>query len=249
MIEFDNVSASYIIKNKKNIVLRDVVLSAENGETVAIIGQSGCGKSTLLKIGAGLISPDSGNVKICGSDLDTKKHVIGFMPQDYGLMPWQSVRDNILLAMKIKHKKINEEYFLSMAKKLGIDDLLDRYPNELSGGQQQRAALARVFLLRPDVLLVDEPFSALDAITREEMQDTFLALWREHHLTTLLVTHFVEEALLLGQKIFVLSALPGHVIFEMMNPCFGNRKMNYSDEYIKLSNKIRELVRKGRDDA
>ena len=167
-----------------------------------MIGPSGCGKSTLLNVLAGLQKNYQGLVQINGANPSPKKQTIGFIPQNYGLLPWLTVKENILLGLKIK-KEAKQGLPQNLVDNLGLSNLLNRYPNNLSGGQQQRVSLARAFALKADLLLMDEPFSALDAITREEMQDVFIDLWQKQKVSTILVTHYVEEALYLGQKIIV----------------------------------------------
>lgn len=227
MIHVSHLSAYYdAAEAGRRAALEDVSLSVPHGGTCAIIGPSGCGKSTLLRILAGIAFNYDGEVSFAGAPVDTKRHTIGFIPQNYGLLPWKTVRENVRLSWRVKHP--NEPVppdEKQMLLRLGISaELLSRFPHEISGGQQQRASLARAFLLRPDILLMDEPFSALDAITREEMQEVFLELWRAQGVTTVLVTHYVEEALYLGQTIVVLSSAPGHICAVMDNPLFACRE-------------------------
>ena len=180
-INIEHLTVSYQ-KNQENLpVLSDVSLAVPAGTVCAIIGPSGCGKSTLLKVAAGLIKDYEGQVTVGGRPLDTRSMTIGFMPQSYGLLPWRTVAENIRLGRKVKGlwQETDEEKLKELASRLGLEGLLERFPHELSGGQQQRVSLARVFLLQPDILLMDEPFSALDAITREEMQDVFRELWQQ----------------------------------------------------------------------
>lgn len=172
---------------------------------VAIIGRSGCGKSTLLRTIAGILKPSEGSIKLDGIELDPRKNLIGFMPQSFGLLPWKTVRENIELACRIKKQPIDREVLTSLIYRLGLFGMEDRYPRELSGGQRQRVAVGRNFLLRPEILLMDEPFSALDAITREELQNLFLELRRDFKPLTILVTHDVDEAILLGDSIVLMS--------------------------------------------
>ena len=226
MIRVSNLSAFYDTANGRGMALENLRLDVPRGGTCAIIGPSGCGKSTLLRILAGIASNYEGEVSIADAHVDPKKLSIGFIPQNYGLLPWKNVRDNIRLSWKVKHPESPmPEGEKTMLRRLGIgEELLDRFPGELSGGQQQRASLARTFLLHPDVLLMDEPFSALDAITREEMQEVFFELWRAQSVTTVIVTHDIEEALYLGQTIAVLSPAPGQVLSVMENPHFARRE-------------------------
>lgn len=239
MICVSHLSAFYEVpEGVRTEALKDVNLSVPYGGTCAIIGPSGCGKSTLLRILAGIASNYDGDVSFDGAPVDAKRHAVGFIPQNYGLLPWKTVRENIRLSWRVRHPKNpvppNEEVMLS---RLGISaEMLSRYPHEISGGQQQRASLARAFLLRPDVLLMDEPFSALDAITREEIQEVFLELWRAQAVTTVFVTHYVEEALYLGQTIVVLSHAPGHICTTIDNPHFACREISerFAEEKARL---------------
>lgn len=244
MIRVSHLTAVYDTADHERITaLADVSLHVLRGGTCAVIGPSGCGKSTLLRILAGVEKRFAGEVALAGAAVDPKRHAIGFIPQTYGLLPWKTVHENIRLSWSVKHPDVPappEE--AAMLARLGLDaSLLSRFPRELSGGQQQRASLARAFLLQPDVLLMDEPFSALDAITREEMQAIFFDLWRTHKVTTVLVTHFVEEALYLGQTIVVLTSSPGRVASVMANPFFARRAE--SGELFEQKARLRALLR------
>lgn len=245
MIEIKHASLCYGTKaDAEHVVLGDVNLTVPTGQVCAIIGPSGCGKSTLLKVVAGLLKPDFGHVWIDGQETNPKAMKIGFMPQNYGLLPWQTVEQNILLGERIRGKKnaYSQEELRALMRELGIAGLEKRYPRELSGGQQQRVALARSFLLEPDILLMDEPFSALDAITREEMQDVFLDLWQSNQITTMLVTHYVEEALYLGQQIAVMAP-HGRIADIIDNPLSGSREKRDSEEFFAMGKSLREKIR------
>ena len=218
MIEIANLSVTYDREHETPYEALDrVSLTVPKGTVCAVLGPSGCGKSTLIKTVAGLLHP-----AMDGAPLDPHRVTIGFMPQNYGLLPWRTALSNVLLGPRIRKQDVQAARARAgeLFTQLGIAGLEDRFPKELSGGQQQRVALARAFLLAPDLLLMDEPFSALDAITREEMQDVFLTLWREAQTTTVLVTHYVEEALYLGRTIVLMRA--GGTIAETIdNPLFG----------------------------
>ncbi|MCR5175790.1 MAG: ABC transporter ATP-binding protein [Anaerovibrio sp.] len=246
MISIENLSVKYKSDSDVYTALSGISLVIPDGGTLAVIGPSGCGKSTLLKVVAGLIPDFEGSVQISGEDVNPKKQTIGFMPQNYGLLPWRTVYDNIRLGMKIKRdpELLDRNVLKKLMRQLGIEGLGHRYPNELSGGQQQRVALARVFALQPDVLLMDEPFSALDAITREEMQDIFLRLWRKFNVSTIFVTHYVEEALYLGQKIAVLSANTGNISKIIDNPLFGGKDIRQDPEFFAMSLKLKNVIKK-----
>lgn len=246
MINIENLSVKYKSDSDVYTAISGINLTVPDGGTLAIIGPSGCGKSTLLKVVAGLVPDYEGRVQINGEDANPKKQTIGFMPQNYGLLPWRTVYDNIRLGMKIKRapELLDRKMLKKLMRQLGIEGLGHRYPTELSGGQQQRVALARVFALQPDVLLMDEPFSALDAITREEMQDIFLRLWHKFNVSTIFVTHYVEEALYLGQRIAILSANSGNISVILDNPLFGGKDIRQKPEFFEMSLKLRNAIKK-----
>lgn len=223
MISISHLSVTYGLPEDRYEALHDIHLELSEGEICAIIGPSGCGKSTLLKVLAGIIQSFSGSVQMNGRPVNPQQQTIGFIPQNYGLLPWKNVVDNILLGVTIKHNNTAEAQrsLPELLQQLGLQGLENRYPGELSGGQQQRVALARSFLLKPDLLLMDEPFSALDAMTREEIQEVFLTAWRQRPTSTILVTHHVEEAVYLGQKIVILAGSPGAISQIIANPLFG----------------------------
>ena len=251
MIALSHVSASYPTQDGPLPVLADIDLAVSEGGTCALIGPSGCGKSTLLKIAAGILPQAKGRVLFRGEPLEPAKHIIGFMPQNYGLLPWRRVKDNILLGWRIKRQGEAQDpkAWQELLSRLGIAHFLDRYPGELSGGQQQRVGLARAFYLRPDLLLMDEPFSALDAITREEMQEVFLDLWRSYGVTTLLVTHQPEEAALLGQRIAVLSPRPASVGHIIDNPLFARTDLRRTSAFLSVEHTLRQAILAARASA
>lgn len=246
MISIEHLTVKYGNRQApERPALSDISLTVTTGQVCAVIGPSGCGKSTLLKVMAGLIKDYEGTVIIDGRPVDPKKMTIGFMPQNYGLLPWRTAAENIRLGRKIKGiwQSADEERFQELCQLLGLTELLARYPHELSGGQQQRVSLARVFLLRPDILLMDEPFSALDAITREEMQDVFRAMHGRDALTTVLVTHYVEEALYLGQQIVLLSAQPGTVTEIIDNPWGDAPVSRDRQEFFLRGQQLRQKIK------
>ena len=225
----------------------DTSLCVERGTVLALIGTSGCGKSTLLRVAAGLIRPTAGAVTSEGAPIDPRGLCIGFLPQNYGLLAWKTVRENILLGAEIKGVWNAERMatYDALIADLGLSELLTRYPRELSGGQQQRVGLARVFLLAPDLLLMDEPFSALDAITRESMQEVFLSLWKKHAVTTVLVTHYVEEALTLAGRIAIMTGAPGRVTEIIDNPFAGDLAHRSSPEFFAMGQELRAKIARG----
>lgn len=245
MLEIKNVDV-YYDKNQSE-VLREINLQIETGEIYAIIGPSGCGKSTLLKAISGLTPYSKGEILLNKEKLSAKHHTIGLIPQNYGLLPWKTVFDNILLPLNIKGRQIDKaflNYIDEVMEKLEISTLKERFPNNLSGGQKQRVAIARSFVLQPDILLMDEPFSALDALTRENIQELFLKIWKEQNITTLLITHSVEEAIYLGTKIVIMSPLPGRIIKILDNPVQKIENKRTSVEHLQIATDIRNIMTK-----
>lgn len=245
MIDIRDLSVRYGSPDNAVLALEQININIGQGEIFTFIGPSGCGKSTFLYVLSGIIRDYEGTILINGRPVDPRQQRIGLILQNYGLLPWKNVRQNIVLGVKIKGQPREKEYFDYILKQLGIDQLLDRYPKELSGGQQQRVAIARAFLLKPDILLMDEPFSALDAINREEMQELFLKIWQDHHVTTVFITHSVDEALYLGSKIVIFSSSPGRILGVYENPCFQRDNLRYRDEYYQMSRQLRNLLDKG----
>ena len=255
MITIKNLSVAYTTDEKtrqNKTVLADIGLSLSAGTVNIVIGPSGGGKSTLLKVIAGLIDHSAGTVKLGGAD--GCEPIIGFMPQSCGLLPWETIRENVELAAWLRLKKTGasaadcdnmKKQSLALMKQLGIDALADCYPSEVSGGQQQRAALGRMILLRPDLLLMDEPFSALDELTRGEVRQLFAALCAGRRqddckpMTVLMVTHQVEEAVLLGEKIIVLD---GKIKAVLDNPYRGQSENLCSQERAEFIVRLRRLL-------
>lgn len=243
MIEIKDLSVTYRRKNEETPVLDKVSININTGEIYTFIGPSGCGKSTLLYVLSGILTDYNGSVLVEGRGIDPTAQRIGLIQQNYGLFPWKNVYQNIMLGKKIKKEsRVLDAYARYILEQLGIDALLDRYPHELSGGQQQRVAIARAFLLQPDLLLMDEPFSALDAISREALQELFLNIWKQYKVTTVFITHSVDEALYLGSKIVVLSPSPGRVLEILDNPCFRLDNLRLSDEYYEMSKMLRKIL-------
>lgn len=251
MIQIRDLTVTYESRGECYEAVQQIHLDLPAGETCVIIGPSGCGKSTLLKVLAGIIRDFAGTVTVNGQPVNPQGQRIGFIPQNYGLLPWKNVYENILLGVKIKDQitAATVETLTSLLEQLGLTGLENRYPAELSGGQQQRVALARSFLLKPDLLLMDEPFSALDALTREEIQHVFLNTWREHAISTILVTHQVEEAVYLGRRIVIMSASPGMISQVIDNPLFGvedvRRRQDFFELTLALRQQIKDMKRNG----
>jgi len=195
------------------IALKDVAIEIGAGEFVSIVGPSGCGKSTLFNIIAGLIRPSSGSVLLDGCQPDDLLGEVGYMPQRDCLMPWRSVLDNTTLGLELGGMKRKDARAMALAEfeRFGLAGFEEQWPAKLSGGMKQRAALLRTFLGGRDVMLLDEPFGALDALTRAHMQQWLLDVWSQNRKTILFVTHDVEEAIFLSDRVYVMSGRPGRV--------------------------------------
>ena len=250
MIEFQHVTKSF----KDNKVLSDISLTIEDGELVAIIGSSGCGKTTTLKMINRLIRPTKGKIFIDGKDIEDMNKVqmqrsIGYVIQQAGLFPHMTVRENIELILRLEKKdeeqiRKNTEYLMDMVG-LNGDEFLDRYPNDLSGGQQQRVGVARALANNPKIILMDEPFSALDPMTRVSLQDELIALHEKVDKTIVFVTHDMDEAIKIADKICIMK--DGHILQydtpeeilknpanEFVENFVGKNRIWGSPEYIKV---------------
>ena len=209
VLRFDDVSMHYHSKQGETVALTNVSFSVSEGEFVALIGPSGCGKTTLLSLAAGLLTPTKG--KVVSGDVS-----FGYMLQKDELFPWRTIEKNIFLPLEIKkaNTQQNRANALALAEKYGLKQFLKNYPSSLSGGMRQRAALIRTLAVNPDVLLLDEPFSALDYQTRLSVCDDVYKIIRNERKTALLITHDISEAISVADKIFVLSRRPARVIAE-----------------------------------
>ena len=207
VLRFENVSMRYHSKQGETVAIQNVNFSVSEGEFVAIIGPSGCGKTTLLSLAAGLLTPTSGYVKNDGVSF-------GYMLQKDELFPWRTIEKNIFLPLEIKktNTPAHRQEAVSLAEKYGLGQFLKSYPSALSGGMRQRAALIRTLAVKPDVLLLDEPFSALDYQTRLSVCDDVYKIIRNENKTALLITHDISEAISVADKIFVLSKRPASVV-------------------------------------
>ncbi|MDL2313482.1 ATP-binding cassette domain-containing protein [Desulfovibrio sp. OttesenSCG-928-C14] len=225
-------------------VLRDFNLRLRAGEIYALIGPSGCGKSTLLKTLCGILPPASGRIRYSGCRDKAENCLrVGYVPQSYGLLAWKNVRDNILLPLKLRGEKGDPKELYSILNTLDLGGLLKRYPKDLSGGQKQRVALARAFASRPDLLLMDEPFSALDAFNSEASQRLFLRLWEKYRVSTLFITHNMQEAATLGTRLLLMDEGSGRIMDELENPVFGSASdADLLRFTLKLKARFRELL-------
>jgi NitT/TauT family transport system ATP-binding protein len=231
--------------------LAGLSFSVEPGETCAIIGPSGCGKSTLLYALAGLISPTSGSIAINGQPVQSERPETAVILQEYGLFPWKTIYANTALGLKLRgagKEKIKHDTEAIM-RLLNIWDYRTHYPAQISGGQRQRVAIARALTLSPSLLLMDEPFSSLDALTREDLQNVFLDVWRRDKLTTFIVTHSVEEAVFLGHKIMALSDRPAKILKVINNPLMGDPDLRANPAFHETCSELRNLLKQARRDT
>jgi NitT/TauT family transport system ATP-binding protein len=202
---------------RRNEVLHDISLDLADNEFVSLVGTSGCGKSTLLSIVAGLQDYDAGDLRIDGASIVSPGLDRGVVFQSYTLLPWLTAQQNIEFALKAAgHDRAScRDIAKTHLELVQLPHAADRYPNELSGGMKQRVAIARGMAMEPDIMLMDEPFAALDALTRRKMQEELLQLWDDTHFTVLFVTHSIAEAITIGNRILLLSPHPGQVKAEL----------------------------------
>lgn len=229
MIVIENLQAGY----DGAPVLQDFSLKLDKGAIYALIGPSGCGKSTLLRILCGIHRRYTGSILHNNIPWERANVAIGYVPQHYGLLEWKTIEQNIFLPLKVgKRKHASSPVTDEIIETLGIANLLKRFPKEISGGQKQRVALARAFIMQPDILLMDEPFSALDALTSQASQQLFLSLWQKWQTTTLFITHNMREAVAVGQHILVMSKEAHTITASLANPCFNAHSSQAEQEVI-----------------
>jgi NitT/TauT family transport system ATP-binding protein len=252
IIDLQNVSMAYGGTDGV-IALSETSLQIEKGEFVAIVGPSGCGKSSLLKLISGLHPPQSGSVRVSGEPVKGPLKICGMAFQNSMLLPWRTAIENVLLPMEIvaahagRFRRNRAEY-REIARKLlttvGLSGFEDKYSWQLSGGMQQRASLCRALVHAPELLLLDEPFGALDPFTREELWDVLQALWVERRPTVILVTHDLREAIFLADTVYVISHRPGRVISRTKIDLPRPRQLDdtYTSKFIDLSHSLRRQI-------
>ena len=239
MIALDQVHLSFADNGRVLPVLEDVSLQVGAGASCAVIGPSGCGKTSLLFLLAGLLAPTAGTVRVAD------RSRTGVILQHYGLLPWKSVAANIGLGLRLQgadreqiRARVNE-----LLVEMDLAAFADHFPGQLSGGMQQRVALARALATGPQLLLMDEPLSALDALTRERLQHTILDIWQRHRVTMVLVTHSIEEAVFLGRTVVVLTDRPARVAAVVDNPGAGRSDYRQSETFFHQCRQLRALIR------
>ena len=242
-LAFENVELSY----DKLHALQHLNLQVESGQSLAIIGPSGCGKSSMLRLAAGLIRPNGGRVLVDDAPIEKPRKRTALILQNFGLLPWKTVYANTELGLRIQKMPAcqRKERTLEALRRVGLQDFAKNYPAQLSGGMQQRLAIARALACDIDTLLMDEPLSALDALLREEMQDTLLSLWKEKRYTQLLVTHSIEEAVYLGQHIVVMAPRPGRVVAHIDNTHKADTDYRNTNEFFVQCKAVRAALERG----
>jgi NitT/TauT family transport system ATP-binding protein len=246
LIVVSDLEKTYRTKGRALVrALGGISLDIADGEFVTIVGQSGCGKTTFLKILAGLLPRSAGSVTLRGRAVDRPSRDIGIVFQDPVLLPWRTVLDNVMLPVQVLglDRASSRVRAVELIELVGLGGFADKYPHELSGGMRQRVALARALVHDPSLLLMDEPFGALDAMTREFMNLELLRIWREARKTVVFITHSIPEAVFLADRVVVMSARPGRIVevvhVELPRP--RDLDMMASDEFGVYSRKIRHL--------
>ena len=239
MIALDQVHLSFADNVRTLPVLEDVSLQVGAGASCAVIGPSGCGKTSLLFLLAGLLEPTAGTVRVAD------RSRTGVILQHYGLLPWKSVAANIGLGLRLQgaDRERTRARVSELLVEMDLAAFADHFPGQLSGGMQQRVALARALATGPQLLLMDEPLSALDALTRERLQHTILDVWQRHRVTMVLVTHSIEEAAYLGQTVVVLTDRPARVAAVVENPGAGRADYRQSETFFHQCHQLRTLIR------
>ncbi|MCU0515570.1 MAG: ABC transporter ATP-binding protein [Oscillatoria sp. Prado101] len=248
-LEVRNLFKAFPSQGKQMMALQNINLQVYPGEFVCIVGASGCGKSTLLNIIAGLTPPSSGQVLVDGESVPSPGPDRGMVFQNFSLFPWLTVADNISFGLQLRRiprKEMQQriDYYLDV---VNLTQFARSYPKQLSGGMKQRVAIARALANEPEVLLMDEPFGALDAQTKEQMQQFVLELWQKTRITVLTITHDVEEAIFLSQRIYVMSARPGQIKEEILVdlPAHRDLEMKLSPEFVEIKRRLIAGLREG----
>jgi NitT/TauT family transport system ATP-binding protein len=256
-VEFANVFLAY--EGHDDFAVEDLTLAIRPGEFVAIVGPSGCGKSTFMKLATGLKPPTRGRVIVDGAPVTGPLKIVGMAFQAPTLLPWRTTLDNVLLPLEIvapyrarfkRERAAFAERAQALLATVGLGGYGDRYPWQLSGGMQQRASICRALVHEPEMLLLDEPFGALDAFTREELWCVLRDVWQQRRFTVILVTHDLREAVFLADTVYVMSKRPGRIVArrEVGLPRPRDLEVTYADEFTAIVHELRErigLVRKG----
>lgn len=245
-IHFDHVRTVFELKGEPFVALDDFNLTIGDNEFVTVVGPSGCGKSTAMNIAAGLLSPTSGAVRVDGEVVQGPGPERGVIFQQYALFPWLTVRENVEFGLELQRipKKERREISDRMIELAGLTGFADALPKNLSGGMKQRCAIARAYAVNPSILLMDEPFGALDALTRVRMQEQLLDTWAQEKRTVMFITHDVDEAVYLANRVIVMAARPGriHRIIDVDIPYPRSEEVRLSPRFAELRNEVWNAV-------
>lgn len=245
-LKIDNVYKEYVTRKGKTVALNGVSLDIKENEFICVVGPSGCGKSTLLNNIAGLDSPTSGSIYLDGQPIEGTGVERGVVFQQYALFPWRTVLKNVTFGLEMQNvpKKEAEERAMKYIKSVGLEGFEHAYPKELSGGMKQRVAIARAYAVNPEILLMDEPFGALDAQTRVQLQQELLDTWQKEKKTCFFITHDVDEAVILAQRVVIMSARPGRIkrVVDIDIPYPRTQDIKTSPRFVELKNMIWDEV-------
>ncbi|MEM9430891.1 MAG: ABC transporter ATP-binding protein [Pseudomonadota bacterium] len=256
-VEIDDVDVTYRSADAEVTALSGTAFSVPRGGFAAVVGPSGCGKSSLMRLVTGLMTPTSGTIRVAGSAVDGPLKIAGMAFQNPTLLPWRTTLKNVMLPLEIvephrsqlsRKKAEYTERAMALLRSVGLEEFADRAPYELSGGMQQRASLCRALVHEPDLLMLDEPFAALDAFTREELWGVLQALWMERRFTVILVTHDLREAAFLADRIHVMSARPGRIVATKEVPLPFPRSLEdtFKPEFVDIVHELRGLIARER---
>lgn len=245
-ISFQHAGRFFEVSGGEFTAVRDFSLDIADREFVTVVGPSGCGKSTILNMAAGLVSPSEGQVLVDGEPVEGPGPERGVIFQQYALFPWMSVRDNVEFGLSLQRlgkaeRRARAQHFIDL---VGLHDFADALPKTLSGGMKQRCAIARAYAVDPGILLMDEPFGALDALTRVQMQDQLQATWSAERRTVVFVTHDVDEAVYLANRVIVMAARPGrlHEVIDVGLPYPRTEAIRLSPEFAEIRNRVWHAV-------
>jgi NitT/TauT family transport system ATP-binding protein len=253
LVELRGVKLAYNLGRDSTLAVDGLDMRIGKGEFVAVVGPSGCGKSTLMKLVTGLLPPTSGEIVVHGQKVTKPIKGVGMAFQNPTLMPWRTTMDNVLLPMEVvephkrrfrRHRKEYEERAMKLLRTVGLADFAQKFPWQLSGGMQQRSNLCRALIHEPEILMLDEPFGALDAFTREELWGVMQALWLEKRFTGVLVTHDLREAVYLADTVYVMSRRPGKIVLvqpvELPRP--RTLASTFEPAFVDLVHKLRDRI-------
>jgi NitT/TauT family transport system ATP-binding protein len=260
LIDIDDVSLRYGVGEGSTLALDGTSFQVDEGEFISLVGPSGCGKSTIVKLVSGLVPVTGGRLDVDGQPVAGPLSIVGIAFQNPVMLPWLRTIDNVLLPLKIVRphrdhfRRRKEEYrdrARALLKVVGLDGFEQKYPWQLSGGMRQRASLCRALIHEPRLLLLDEPFASLDAFTREELWAVLQDLWLEKKPTIIMITHDLREAVYLSDKVYVMSARPGRILYErdvgFARP--RNLEVTFDDVFVELAHDLRQYIQLGRDET